>query len=127
MRCSDHRMLERKSRDTCNVVYETFSYQKGKQPRFCFDTIKASLKSRLIDMSVGRISLWNYRNNPNIRSWMSAFSILDENPWSAKQLKALDRYRAVVIARASLILSNIKCTNKKKEDNKRENQRNRFT
>jgi len=78
-------------------------------------------------MSVGRISLWNYNNNPNIRSWMSAFSILDENPWSAKQLKALDKHRAVVIARASLVLARIKCTNKKKEDNLRENQRNRFT
>lgn len=118
------RQIEKQNKVANALIYP---YQKGKQPRYCFGTIKASLKSRLIGMSVGRISLWNYNNNPNIRSWMSAFSILDENPWSAKQLKALDKHRAVVIARASLVLARIKCTNKKKEDNLRENQRNRFT
>lgn len=101
-------------------------YDRDKTPRYCAGTIKASLVSRLIGMSVGRISLWNYMDNMNVHSWMSAFSILDENPWSAKQLKALDRHRQVVIARAAQKLSSIKCTNKKKEGNPRENQRERF-
>ena len=101
-------------------------YERGKTPRYCAGTIRASLVSRLIGMSVGRISLWNYMDNMNVHSWMSAFSILDENPWSAKQLKALDRHREVVIARAAQKLSSIKCTNKKKEYNARENQREKF-
>lgn len=101
-------------------------YERDKTPRYCAGTIKASLVSRLIGMSVGRISLWNYMDNMNVHSWMSAFSILDENPWSAKQLKALDRHREVVIARAAQKLSSIKSTNKKKEGNPRENQRERF-
>lgn len=101
-------------------------YERGKSPRYCAGTIKASLASRLIGMSVGRISLWNYKDNLNIHSWMSAFSILDENQWSSKQLKELDRHRQVVLARADKILFSIKCTNKKKEDNPRENQRECF-
>lgn len=101
-------------------------YERDKTPRYCAGTIKASLVSRLIGMSVGRISLWNYMDNMNVHSWMSAFAILDENPWSVRQLKALDRHRQVVIARADKKLSVIKCTNKKKEYNARENQRERF-
>lgn len=101
-------------------------YARNKTPRYCAGTIKASLVSRLIGMSVGRVKLWDYQDNPNVHSWMSAFSILDENPWSAKQLKALDRHRQVVIARANKKLLSIKCTNKKKEGNPRENQRERF-
>lgn len=101
-------------------------YERDKTPRYCAGTIKASLVSRLIGMSVGRISLWNYMDNMNVHSWMSAFAILDENPWSVRQLKALDRHREVVIARAAQKLSSIKSTNKKKEGNPRENQRERF-
>lgn len=101
-------------------------YARNKTPRYCAGTIKASLVSRLIGMSVGRVKLWDYQDNPNVHSWMSAFSILDENPWSAKQLKALDRHRQVVIARANKKLLSIKCTNKKKGNNPRENQRERF-
>ena len=101
-------------------------YDRGNMPRYCAGTIKASLIGRLLGMSVGRVALWDYIDNVNIHSWMSAFSILDENPWSVKQMKALDRHRQVVIARAVKKLSEIKCTEKKKEYNARENQRERF-
>lgn len=104
-----------------------YPYTKGKRPRYCSGTIMASLTSRLIGMSVGRVSLWDYKDNKNVKSWMSAFHILDENPWSAKQLKALDRHRGVVIARAKKALANITCTNKKKEVDYRSNQRDGFT
>ena len=86
----------------------------GKTPRYCAATIINSLKSRLLAMSIGRVSLVNYKNNPNIRSWMSAFSILDRNHWSVRQLKELDRHRMIVIARAKKRLKLIECGNQVK-------------
>lgn len=117
------RQIEKQNKITNDLLVP---YAKHKTPRYCAGTIKTSLISRLIGMSVSRVKLWDYQDNPNIHSWMSAFSILDENPWSARQLKALDRHRQVVLARASKKLLTIKCTNKKKDNNPRENQRERF-
>lgn len=86
----------------------------GMRPRYCDATILNSLKSRLIATSVGHVSLNNYRDNPNIRSWMSAFSILDKNKWSSRQLRELDRHRMIVISRTKKRLANIKCPGRSK-------------
>lgn len=94
-------------------------YKKGKLPKFCSATIRASLINRQIGMSVGRVEIWNYKNNSNIHSWTSAFSILDENPWSVKQLKALDRHRQKVLHRADKFLRKIKCPAVKKTTEKK--------
>lgn len=86
-------------------------YERGGiKPRYCAATILNSLKSRLIATSVGHVSLRNFRDNPNIRSWMSAFSILDKNHWSSQQLRELDKHRMVVIARTKKRLSKIECS-----------------
>lgn len=76
---------------------------------------------------VGRVILLNYRENENLHSWMSAFSILDKNPWSMKQMRELDRHRQQVLARARRTLSEVSCTKRKKEMNVRENQRELFS
>lgn len=102
-------------------------YKHGKLPRYSKGTIYESLKGRLISTSVGRVTFWNYHNNTNAHSWMSAFSILDKNPWSENQIKSLDKHRQVVLARAKKKLQNIECTNKKKKDNLYENHRDVFT
>lgn len=102
-------------------------YKYGKLPRYSKETIYESLKGRLISTSVGRVTFWNYHNNRNIHSWVSAFSILDKNPWSENQIKSLDRHKQVVLARAKKKLQNIQCTNKKKKDNLCENHENTFT
>lgn len=102
-------------------------YEKGKMPRYCAATILTSLKKRLIAASVGRIELWNYSNNANIHSWMSAFSLLDKNPWSEKQMRELDRHRQKVLARAKKTLSGIHCSNRKKEVNYRGNNSEQFS
>ena len=86
----------------------------GKKPRYCAATILNSLKSRLIATSVGHVSLRNFRGNPNIRSWMSAFSILDKNKWSSQQLRELDRHRMIVISRTKKRLSKIECSERTK-------------
>ena len=86
------------------------NYRKSScRPKYCMLTMKSSLTSRLIGMSVGRISLRNYKNNPNIHSWMSAFSILDRNLWSERQLKLLDAHRSLMIYRAVKFLKKIEC------------------
>ena len=69
-------------------------------------------------MSVGRIDLMNYRNNKNIHSWMSAFSILDKNKWSEKQMKLLDRHRNIIIHRTFKKLNKYDYSNAIKRTNK---------
>ena len=64
-------------------------YARNKTPRYCAGTIKASLVSRLIGMSVGRVKLWDYQDNPNVHSWMSAFSILDEKSLVCKTIEGI--------------------------------------
>lgn len=105
-----------------NVCWELLKqYRNGRSPRYCAATIRASLLSRQIGMSVGRVNLWNYLNNPNIHSWASAFSILDENKWSAKQLKALDRHRQKVLHRTDCFLANLECPAVKKNTERKDN------
>lgn len=63
-------------------------------------------------MSVGRVGLWNYRENLNIYSWATAFSILNKNPWSVHQMKLLDEHRNVELHRASTFLWKLSCPNR---------------
>lgn len=98
-----------------NDVLREYS-QKAKSPRYCKQSIMLSLKSRLMCMSVGRVTIWNYRAHNNKHSWMQAFSILDENPWSSAQMSLLDRHRQVVLSRASKYLNGIECPAIRKYD-----------
>lgn len=92
-------------------------YTKGQRPRYSADTIMSSLYSRLICMSIGRVNLWNYKHFDNKCSWMSAFSILDENPWSVSQMKRLDGHRNAILKRAREVLTKLDCPAVKKKDN----------
>ena len=102
-----------------NTAYELMRpYRQGKRPRYCAETIKSSLVSRLNCMSVGRVNLWNYMGFHNNCSWMNAFSILDENKWSVAQMKALDRHENAVVKRTIEELGKFDCpAAKKKDDN----------
>ena len=51
------------------------------------------IEKRLIAMSVGRVSMRNYKETENDHSWMSAYSILDSNKWSRAQMRSLDHHR----------------------------------
>lgn len=57
-------------------------------------TLLESLSSRLLGMSVGRVSMWNYRNFHNELCWISGFEKLIPNQYSASQIKQLDRNRS---------------------------------
>lgn len=102
-------------------------YQKGKEPRYGKMSIQNTIYRKMIAMSVGRISLRNYQANKNIHSWLSAYSILDKNPWSETQLKRLDRHRNVVLMRASKKLESNKNTNSRRKFDAHEYQLERFT
>ncbi|MFK2818999.1 reverse transcriptase domain-containing protein [Flavobacteriaceae sp. LMIT009] len=54
-----------------------------------------SLEQRLISMSVGRVTIYNY-NNPNLKQglcWTNGFKHLNKNSITIRQLKELDRCR----------------------------------
>lgn len=102
--------FQRQIKKQNDIAEEIFAQlRRGKRLRYCEHTMRSSLVARLINTSVGRVSQWNYRRNSNKQSWMAAFSILDENPWSVRQLKELDRHRHLVIGRSIKRLQDIEC------------------
>lgn len=84
-------------------------YQRGKSPRYCSNTILESLRSRIIGMSVGRVTLWNYQKYENVHCWLSAFQLLNKNKWTVAQLKGMDRHREQELYRALKFLEKIDC------------------
>lgn len=97
------------------VVWDLLSqYRKGKAPRYCMNTILESLRNRLIGMSVGRVTLWNYSKYENVHCWLSAFPILDKNKWAVAQLKGMDRHREKELYRAMKFLEKIECARRSK-------------
>lgn len=92
-------------------------YLRGGKPRYCSGTILESLSARLRAAGIGRVSFDDYQHNPNIHSWVSAFSILDKNPWSVRQIKALDRHRETVLTQARHKLNKISCSSVSKRVN----------
>ena len=98
-------------------------YLRGKRPRYSKGTVLESLHARLIATGVGRVTFENFRNNINVHSWMSAFSILDKNPWSEKQMKILDKHRQTVLRRTEMKIANIYFPNNIKKDDTSKNRR----
>lgn len=97
------------------VVWDLLSlYQKGKTPKYCMNTILESLRNRLIGMSVGRVTLWNYSSYENIHCWLSAFPLLEKNKWTIAQLKGMDRHREKELYRAMKFLEGIECAKRSK-------------
>lgn len=96
------------------------------QPRYSRRTMFESLASSLIATGVGRVTFDNYRHNSNNHSWMSAFSILDKNPWSENQMKGLDRHRETMLARAKRMLQKICCPERVKNVSAKKSHREMF-
>lgn len=57
------------------------------------NTIYESVASRLIGMSVGRVSLWNHKGIKNEMCWASGYRLLTNNKYARIQLKRLDSSR----------------------------------
>ena len=75
------------------VINEARKAIKDNQRRVKKGYIKESIVNRLIGMSVGRISLWNYDIPINDLCWINGFSEVNKNSHSSKQHRALDRNR----------------------------------
>jgi hypothetical protein len=66
---------------------------KNNKKRASDKYIEESIIHRLIGMSVGRVTMWNYKNGVNDLCWINGFSELSKNPTVAVQLKKLDKNR----------------------------------
>lgn len=99
-----------------SVVWDLLNqYQnRGKSPKYSINTILESLRNRIIGMSVGRVTLWNYQKYENVHCWLSAFPLLDKNKWAVAQLKGMDRHREQELYRAFKFLEKIDCPKRSK-------------
>tara|TARA_B100000678_G_scaffold291221_1_gene306974 strand:+ start:31050 stop:32993 length:1944 start_codon:yes stop_codon:yes gene_type:complete len=89
-----------------------------KYSRKTINQIVFSLHQRLISMSVGRITIYNY-NKKNLNQglcWTNGFHLLSENEIALKQLKELDKRREQQISYLKRIISHLN----KKTDNQDE-------
>jgi hypothetical protein len=73
--------------------------------------IKFRVEQRLISMSVGRVSLYNYKNQTPQLSWTVGFEKLNKNAIIEKQLKCLDRNRTKKLKKLSQKLRKLKMDN----------------
>lgn len=71
---------------------ELFKNLKGLD-RVGNDTINASITNHLINMSVGRVTLWNADYIAHELCWMNGFRGLNDNPYARRQVRLLDRSR----------------------------------
>jgi len=76
------------------------------------NAILESVSSRLIGMSVGRVTLWNYNTFTNEMCWTSGYRLINDNKHSRIQLKRLDTSRNRLLNKLSSKLSKMKETNK---------------
>ncbi len=85
--------LKKEMSKQVEVVNTAFDAIKGNTKRASDGYIEESVIHRLIGMSVGRVTMWNYSNGINDLCWINGFSELSKNPTVAIQLKNLDRNR----------------------------------
>jgi hypothetical protein len=64
------------------------------RPRSSHKTIQESVANRLIQMSVGRVRLHNYRTAQHELCWVNGFQLLNDNKYSRIQMKRLDACRS---------------------------------
>lgn len=77
--------------------------------RKTINQIVFSLQQRLISMSVGRVTIYNY-DNKNLNQglcWTNGFHLLNENKIAIKQLKELDKRREQQILYLKRIISHL--------------------
>jgi len=86
-------------------------------------TLLESLSNRLIGMSIGRVSIWNYRNFINELCWIVGFKKLPSNKYSSNQIKQLDKNRSKYLFLAA---KRITTMNNKDDDKKEKEVKMRF-
>src|SRR5690606_23185890 len=80
-------------------------------------SIYESVASRLIGMSVGRVTLWNYKQIVNEMCWVSGYRLLSDNKYLRIQLKRLDSSRNRLLLKLRKLLAKIQTNeNEDKQD-----------
>ena len=77
-----------------------------------------SLQQRLISMSVGRITIYNY-NDSDLKQglcWTNGFNLLNENSTTIKQLKELDKRREQQISYLKRMIINLDVKNEDEDE-----------
>ncbi len=80
-----------------SVVFEKTLDKIKDKPRVSNDSLMSSLESKLISMSVGKISVWNASFLESEMCWSAGFKELEMNPVLMKQLRELDRHRGMML------------------------------
>lgn len=82
------------------VVNELYEIMKNKK-RVCNKSLIASYSTHLINMSVGKVHLWNAKYIKNTYCWLNGFRELNMNKYASAQIKKLDlcRNRTIHIAK----------------------------
>lgn len=81
---------KKKQKEVVNQIINAVKEGKRKSD----GTICESAANRLIGMSVGRVTMRNFKNIENDMCWVNGFKKLSDNKHLRAQLKDLDRYRA---------------------------------
>ncbi len=82
------------------VVFEKTLNKIRNKKRVSNDSLLSSLESKLISMSVGKISVWNAPFLESEMCWSAGFKELEMNPVLEKQLRELDRHRWMMLGAA---------------------------
>ncbi|MGG5902598.1 reverse transcriptase domain-containing protein [Sphingobacterium daejeonense] len=84
-------------------------------------SIYESVASRLIGMSVGRVTLWNYNQIVNEMCWVSGYRLLSDNKYSRIQLKRLDSSRNRLLLKLRMLLAKMQSEVKPNAEDEQEN------
>ncbi len=90
--------LQKEKRKQKNVV-ENVIRAVNKSQRKSRHSVFESAANRLIGMSVGRVTIKNYKTIQPDLCWAKSFRMLNSNSCSKSQMKDLDRYRNKQLAR----------------------------
>ena len=85
--------LKKEMSKQIDVINHALSAIKNNRKRASDKYIEESIIYRLVGMSVGRVTMWNYTNGVNDLCWINGFSELNQNSTVSLQLKRLDRNR----------------------------------
>lgn len=84
-------------------------------------TIYESVANRLIGMSVGRVTLWNYKKIKSEMCWVSGYRLLTNNKYARIQLKRLDCSRNRLLLKLKRKIEKMQVGEEKLEDKEMEN------
>jgi len=91
-----------KQRETVQEVIRAIAGR----PRVNHKTIEESITNRLVQMSVGRVRLYNYRELESDLCWVKGFRLINCNKYSKIQMKRLDACRNNLLRRLKKYLNN---------------------